>query len=386
MNIINNIYNKIKNYVGYNQNKQIEDKSLKTLDTFLPTNTISYYKPIELTQDKNKLPHNLFRIDVIKDVLKTDEVWKMGITGKGVTVAVIDTGIYPHPDVKNRIIEFIDFVNNKNGVENAYDDNGHGTHCAGLVGGDGTKANGNYKGPAYEANLIGIKVLDKQGSGSLSNIIRGIYWCIKNKDKYNIRVISMSLGATSVIKEQDDIIAKAVEDAEKAGITVVIAAGNSGPLKETIGTPGISEHAITVGAYDDKNTVDLSDDTPAFFTSKGPTPVDKKDKPDIAAPGVEIVSLRSPNSTIDKEPVIHYGDYYTLLSGTSMATPIVAGIVALMIQANPNLTPAQIKQIIKETAIPVKDASKYSVGAGLVNPVNAVKKALELKNQNTNFN
>ncbi|MCX7871432.1 MAG: S8 family peptidase [bacterium] len=305
----------------------------------------------------------------------------MGITGKGVTVAVIDTGIYPHPDVKDRIIEFVDFVNNKNGVENAYDDNGHGTHCAGLVCGNGSKANGNYKGPAFEANLIGIKVLDKQGSGSLSNIIRGIYWCIKNKDKYNIKVISMSLGATSAIKEQDDIIAKAVEDAEKAGITVVIAAGNSGPLKETIGTPGISEHAITVGAYDDKNTITLNDDTPAFFTSKGPTPVDKKDKPDISSPGVEVVSLRSPNSTIDKEPVIHYGDYYTLLSGTSMATPIVAGVVALILQANPNLTPAQIKQIIKETATPVKDASKYSVGAGLINPVEAVKKALELKNK-----
>ncbi len=380
MNIINNIYNKIKNYIGYSNNNTLKDKSEKINDLFLPNNTVSYYKPIELTNEKSKLPHNLFRIDVIKDVLKTDEVWKMGITGKGVTVAVIDTGIYPHPDVKDRIIEFIDFVNNKNGIENAYDDNGHGTHCAGLVAGDGSKANGNYKGPAFQANLIGVKVLDKQGMGSLSNIIRGIYWCIENKDKYNIKVISMSLGATSAIKEQDDIIAKAVEDAEKAGITVVIAAGNSGPLKETIGTPGISEHAITVGAYDDKNTITLDDDTPAFFTSKGPTPVDKKDKPDISSPGVEVVSLRSPNSTIDKEPVIHYGDYYTLLSGTSMATPIVAGVVALMIQANPNLDPAQIKQIIKETATPVKDASKYSVGTGLINPVQAVKKALEIKN------
>jgi serine protease AprX len=344
--------------------------------------TITYYKPIELTQEKNKLPHNLHRIDVIKEVLKTDEVWKMGITGKDVTVAVIDTGIYPHPDIKDRIIEFVDFVNNKNGVENAYDDNGHGTHCAGLVASDGSKANGNYKGPAYEANLIGIKVLDKMGSGSLSNIVKAIYWCIKNKDKYNIKVLSMSLGASSVIKEKDDIIAKAVEDATKAGLVVVIAAGNSGPLSETVGTPGISQAAITVGAYDDKNTPSLKDDTPAFFTSKGPTPVDKEDKPDIASPGVEVVSLRSPISTIDKEPVIHYGDYYLLLSGTSMATPIVAGIVALILQANPNLTPQEVKQIIMETATKVENASKYSVGAGLINPVEAVKKALSIKKQN----
>ncbi|MCS6955805.1 MAG: S8 family peptidase [Candidatus Calescibacterium sp.] len=349
-----------------------------TPDKFLP-NKVSYYKPIELTSQKNKLPHNLHRIDVVKDVLKTDEVWKMGITGKDITVAVIDTGIYPHPDVKNRLIEFIDFVNNKNGVENAYDDNGHGTHCAGLVGGDGTKANGNYKGPAYEANLIGIKVLDKMGSGSLSNIVKSIYWCIENKDKYNIKVLSMSLGADSVIKEKDDILAKAVEDATKAGLIVVIAAGNSGPLSETVGTPGISQYAITVGAYDDKNTISTDDDTPAFFTSKGPTPVDKAKKPDISSPGVEVVSLRSPNSTIDKSPVIHYGDYYTLLSGTSMATPIVAGVVALILQANPNLSPQQVKQIIMETATPVKGASHHSVGAGLINPVEAVKKAKEMK-------
>lgn len=351
----------------------------KIVDNFKP-DTVSYYKPIELTNQKSKLPHNVHRIDVIKEVLKTDEVWKMGITGKDITVAVIDTGIYPHPDVKNRIIEFVDFVNNKNGVENAYDDNGHGTHCAGLVAGDGTKANGNYKGPAYQADLIGIKVLDKMGSGSLSNIVKAIYWCIQNKDKYNIRVLSMSLGANSVIKEKDDLLAKAVEDATKAGLVVVIAAGNSGPLSETVGTPGISKDAITVGAYDDKNTPFVDDDTPAFFTSKGPTPVDKSKKPDISSPGVEVVSLRSPGSTIDKEPVIHYGDYYTLLSGTSMATPIVAGVTALILQANPNLTPQQVKEIIMETATPVKDASYYSVGKGLINPVAAVKKALELKN------
>lgn len=380
--IIDKIKYALHKYLGFSSKveKQTYLQNYLNDEKKLTTSQITYYKPIELTSQKNKLPHHLHRIDVVKEVLKADEVWKQGITGKGVTVAVIDTGIYPHPDVKNRIIEFVDFVNNKNGVENAYDDNGHGTHCAGLVAGDGTKAQGNYKGPAFEANLIGIKVLDKQGSGSLSNIIKAIYWAIQNKDKYNIKVLSMSLGASSVIKEKDDLIAKAVEDATKAGLVVVIAAGNSGPLSETIGTPGISQYAITVGAYDDKNTPSLEDDTPAFFTSKGPTPVDKYPKPDISSPGVEVVSLRSPNSTIDKEPVIKYGDYYWLLSGTSMATPIVAGVVALMLQANPNLTPQQVKDILKQTAIPVKGASYYSVGAGLVNPAEAVKKALELKN------
>ncbi|MDW8195321.1 MAG: S8 family peptidase [Candidatus Calescibacterium sp.] len=375
--LINRIVNSIYNLVNTKKTKNYGLEK-NTVDKFL-SNKVSYHIPIELTSQKNKLPHNLHRIDVIRELLKLDEVWNMGITGKGITIAVIDTGIYPHPDIKDRIIEFIDFVNNKNGVENSYDDNGHGTHCAGLVAGDGTKANGKYRGPAYEANLIGIKVLDKQGSGSLSNIVKAIYWSIQNKDKYNIKVISMSLGADSVIKEKDDILAKAVEDATRAGITVVVAAGNSGPLSETIGTPALSQHAITVGAYDDKNTIDTTDDTPAFFTSRGPTKVDKIKKPDISAPGVEVVSLRSPNSTIDKSPVIHYGDYYTLLSGTSMATPIVAGVVALLLQANPNLTPQQVKEIITTTAIPLKGASSYSVGAGLINPLEAVKKALELK-------
>ncbi len=372
---ISSLSTKLKN--TFSKSNQIDNFT----KTNLFTNQITYYKPIELTSQKSKLPHNTYRIDVIKEVLKTDQVWDMGITGKDVTVAVIDTGIYPHPDIKDRIIEFIDFVNNKNGVENAYDDNGHGTHCAGLVAGNGSKAEGNYKGPAFEANIIGIKVLDKNGSGSLSNIVKAIYWAIQNKEKYNIKVLSMSLGASSVIKEKDDLIAKAVEDATKAGLVVVVAAGNSGPLSETIGTPAISEYAITVGAYDDKNTVTLEDDTPAFFTSKGPTPVDKKIKPDISASGVEVVSLRSPLSTIDKEPIIHYGDYYWLLSGTSMATPIVAGVVALILQANPDLTPQQVKEIIMQTATKVKGASPYSVGSGLINPTEAVKKALSLKNQ-----
>ncbi|MEN3015097.1 MAG: S8 family peptidase [bacterium] len=345
----------------------------------LNNTTVKYHKPIEITEQRNKLPHHIKRIDVVTEVIDADEVWKMGITGKDVTVAVIDTGIYPHPDIKDRLIEFVDFVKGKNGVQNAYDDNGHGTHCAGLVAGNGSKANSKYKGPAFDANIIGIKVLDEMGGGRLSNIVKAIYWAIQNKQKYNIKVLSMSLGVDSVIKEKDDILAKAVEDATKAGIVVVVAAGNSGPLAKTIASPAISKYAITVGAYDDKNTPSKQDDTPAFFSSRGPTPVDKQKKPDISAPGVEVVSLRSPNSTIDKEPVIRYGDYYIMLSGTSMATPIVAGVVALMLQANPDLTPEQVKEIIKQTATPVKDAGEYSVGAGLINPLEAVKKALELK-------
>ena len=336
--------------------------------------------PIELRHPypKKHVPDGSKRIDSIKDVLHMDQVHEMGVTGKGVTVAVIDTGIYPHEDYVSRLIGWKDMVNDR---PEPYDDNGHGSHCAGLVAGEGTMAGGRFKGSAPEANLVGIKVLSGQGGGAMSDVIRGIEWAIENKERYNIRVLSMSLGAPSFQKAKYDLVAQAVEKAYDAGLVPVIAAGNSGPTLETIGSPGISDKALTVGAYDDKNTADLGDDTVAFFSSRGPTTRDRTVKPDIVSPGVNMVSTLSPKSMIDKENIPRYGDHYILLSGTSMATPVAAGIVACMLQANPGLTPAQTIDILKNTTLQVADTSPIVQGSGLINPVEAVKTALSMRNQ-----
>lgn len=341
----------------------------------------SIHRPIELTPMGYALPKPTERIDAIREVLTVQDCWDMGITGKDVTVAVIDTGVAHHPDLGDRLIEFKDFCNGRDGVENAYDDNGHGSHCAGLVAGDGTKAGGKFKGPAPEAKIVGVKVLGGGGGGSLSNIEQGIRWCIENKDRLNIKVLSMSLGANANLHEKHDVIAKAVNDAIEAGLVPIIAAGNSGPGINTIGTPAITKGAITVGAYDDKNTATHDDDTMAFFSSRGPTTRDGLVKPDIAAPGVNMVSLLSPDSELQDANVTKLPPYYVLLSGTSMATPAVAGCAALMLQANPDLTPAQIKEILVSTAEAMADTPGILGGAGLVDPAAAVRKALELKEQ-----
>lgn len=348
-----------------------------TVQSGILDNSVQWIPPMEVANRgyKKQVPDGTKRIDVLKDVLQLEKVHDMGITGKGVTVAVIDTGIYPHEDYKSRIIGWKDMVNDR---PNPYDDNGHGTHCAGLVLGDGHQAGGRFQGSAPEANLVGIKVLSGEGGGAMSDVIRGVEWAIENKEKYNIKVISMSLGAPSFQKEKYDLVSKAVAKAWDAGILPVIAAGNSGPFLETVGTPGNSAKALTIGAYDDKNTADLADDTMAFFSSRGPTTRDRTVKPDLASPGVQLVSTLSKNSTIDHANIPRYGDDYILLSGTSMATPVAAGIAALIYQAAPNLTPREVMDLMTSTARPISDTTPLAQGAGLVDPVAAVGRAIEM--------
>ncbi|MGY0693482.1 S8 family peptidase [Virgibacillus sp. FSP13] len=280
-------------------------------------------------------------LDVASPTINSDQLKKSGYTGKDVTIAVVDTGIYPHNDLEGRIIGFKDFVQNKS---EPYDDNGHGTHCAGDAASDGAASNGLYQGPASDASLVGVKVLNKMGSGSLSTVIAGIDWCIQNQSQYNINVLSLSLGSDAQESAEDDPVVKAVEEAWNNGIVVCVAAGNSGPSSETIASPGISPKVITVGAANDKNTADRSDDIVANFSSRGPT-IDGLMKPDLLTPGANIISLRSPRSYLDKTNAgARVDSNYFSLSGTSMATPICAGVVAQLLQNNSNLTPDQVKE------------------------------------------
>lgn len=274
------------------------------------------------------------------------------VTGQGVTIAIVDTGVSKHDDLKGRISGFVDFISHRT---QAYDDNGHGTHCAGIAAGNGRHSNGEYRGVAPEANIIGVKVLDHKGTGTIETIIQGIEWCItynQNNPNQPIHVISISLGihATKYQSELDDPIVKIVEEAWRAGITVVTAAGNSGPDPFTISSPGISEQIITVGALDSPFYRGHEEMNTASFSSRGPT-IYGKPKPDLLAPGVDLVSLRVPGSSIDRSQKNHrVGKHYTRMSGTSMSTPYCAGVCALLLQSNKLLAPDTIKNLLIEGA------------------------------------
>lgn len=278
---------------------------------------------------------------------------EIGITGEGVTVAVIDTGVAPHNDLvkpKNRIVGFKDFVGNRT---SPYDDNGHGTHVAGIIASNGYSSNGKYMGVAPNANILAVKALDQSGSGNTSDIVSAIEWVVKTKDQYNTKVINLSLGSPANNPINSDPLVRAVEAATKAGLTVVVAAGNSGPSARTILSPGNSPSVITVGAVDDKRTPDTRDDTVADFSSRGPTKEGLR-KPDVVAPGVSIMSLSNKSS-----------DGYVSSSGTSMATPLVSGSAALLYCKYKNLTPSQVKSMFINSCTDLKDKQENQ-GAGII--------------------
>ncbi len=264
------------------------------------------------------------------------------LKGRGVSVAVLDTGIYPHNDFvgrRNRLIQFKDFVNSK---EECYDDNGHGTHVAGILGGDGYESKGKYVGIAPECNIIGVKVLNEKGSGNISDVLAGIQWVIHNKNKLNIRVINLSVG-TDDIEGEDAALVRGVNAAWDAGLVVVAAAGNNGPKKGTITTPGISRKIITVGSSDDAETVDIFGDYITNYSGRGPTKACIK-KPDVVAPGSNITSCKA-DTTYAPSKRYYPSNYlgYICKSGTSMATPIVSGAIALLLSLKPQLTNKEIK-------------------------------------------
>lgn len=292
-----------------------------------------------------------------------------GLTGKGITIAVLDTGIHPHEDLTqpdNRIVGFVDLVGEK---ADPYDDQGHGTHCAGDAVGNGHQSEGLYAGAAPGANVVGVKVLDFSGGGRLSTVIRGIEWCIDKKAEYGIKVISLSLGSPAMESYRDDPLAQAAEKAWHEGIVVCAAAGNEGPSQGTISTPGNHPLIITVGAADDRNTVSREDDVKAPFSSLGPT-IDGLIKPDIYAPGTDIISLNAPGSELEKMLAeSRVGEHYIRMSGTSMATPFCAGVAALLLEANPYLSPNDIKSILMSTSSILGNEQ-----AGYID----VKKALQL--------
>ncbi|WDU83248.1 S8 family serine peptidase [Caloramator sp. Dgby_cultured_2] len=285
---------------------------------------------------------------------------KTSYSKNDVVIAIIDSGIYAnHVDLDGgKVIGWYDVIN---GRTTPYDDNGHGTHVASIAAGTG-EGNANYKGVAPGAALVGIKVLNSSGSGTTSGIISGINWMIQNKNTYNIRIGNMSLGAAGS-SDGTDSLSVAVNNAVNNGIIMVVAAGNEGPGTYTIGSPAAAANAITVGSvYDpgEKGWV-LSE-----FSNRGPT-ADGRIKPDITAPGSNITAAKAGTTSS-----------YVTYSGTSMATPFISGVIALMLDANYSLTDSQVKNILYSSSN-LKDfgpsGKDIDFGYGIALPYNCIKQA-----------
>lgn len=307
-------------------------------------------------------------LDMASPTVRAPRLWERGLTGKGIVVAVLDTGIYEHPDLSGRISGFKDFVRDR---KKAYDDNGHGTHVAGCIAANGSESGAKYKGSAPEANLVGVKVLNKAGSGSMSTVIEGVLWCIEQKELLKIKIINLSLGSEAYQSYREDPLCEAVQQAWLSGIVVCAAAGNSGPEKGTINSPGIAPLIITVGASNDRNIADPANNSVAGFSSRGPT-IDGLEKPDVLAPGVELVSLRSRRSLIDKtNKDARVNNWYFSLSGTSMATPVFAGVAAQLLQADSSCSPDQVKKMLIASATKIPGEDNNNQGGGIANAYKA---------------
>ena len=315
----------------------------------------------------------------------------LGYDGTGVGVAVIDSGVSEwHDDLSDpaggqRVDRFVDFVN---GRDTPYDDYGHGTHVAGIIAGNGHDSGGARSGIAPASRLVVLKVLDGAGHGRISDVIAALEYAINHRDALNIRVINLSV-ATGVFESYDsDLLTLAARQAVIAGMVVVTAAGNYGAGPDGrvryrgITAPGNAPWVLTVGASSHQGTIDRADDRVAGFSSRGPAAMTNNAKPDLLAPGVGIESLADPSSSLylsspsrlDGTVPTAYQPYLSL-SGTSMSAPVVSGTVALMLQANPLLTPNAVKAILQFTSLALPDVDPLTQGAGSLNAKGAVELA-----------
>jgi serine protease AprX len=270
--------------------------------------------------------------------------------GRGVGVALVDTGVADTPDLHgSRLVRSPDF----SGEEDAVDHYGHGTFMAGLIAGDGTASTGaqaRHFGVAPGATLVSVKVADADGSSTLSRVIAGIGWVVANRDAYNIGVLNLSFGLDAPLPYVVNPLDAASEAAWASGITVVASAGNNGD--EGVTSPGDDPYVITVGATDTMGTPATNDDAVATWSGRGRAHGHLK--PDVVAPGVSVVSLRAPGSTIDvQHPSGRVGDAYFRGTGTSMSTALVSGGVAVLLSHHGNATPDDVKGALVDSAVPL---------------------------------
>ena len=308
--------------------------------------------------------------------IRAERMWNAGWTGKGVGVAVLDTGIQgdlpdfrrSEADGNSRVVASA-VVNP--GAQNPGDSFGHGTHIAGLIAGNGFNRpsgdplQGRYAGVAPDADLISVKVSDESGAATLMDVIEGLQWVVDNKAAHNIRVANLSLKSSVAESYKTDPLDAAVEAAWFNGIVVVAAAGNMGDAPDAVSySPANDPYVITVGGVDDQGTKGIDDDQLAPWSSRGRTQ-DGFEKPDVIAPGAKLVSTMAPGAKYRELcPSCVVDDAYFRVGGTSMAAAVVSGLVAQLLQAHPNLTPNQVKAIVYKRSRPVK--SQVSSSGALV--------------------
>lgn len=350
----------------------------------------------------------------------------MKYTGKGVTIAFIDSGFYPHPDITkpvNRVLKYINMAEpEKDDFAVSQDSSWHGMQTSLSATGNGFLSNGLYRGIASDANLVLLKVTGKNGIETVT-IIKAIEWCIKHKEEYNIRIINISLGGDQASSFLENALDQAAEGAVQAGITVLVAAGNDGDGHNVIAPPASAPSVITVGGLDDKNKLDVNSYT--MYRSSYGTTLDGLLKPEVIAPGIWVAAPILPDTRLYKESeLLNYlkdasdedfmkslkenfsklglhesiltkdikeirksiknrianqkivGTYYQHVDGTSFSSPIVASVVAQMIEANPNLNPRRIKQILTQTTDKLFNVPIEKQGYGLIHARKAVKEAL----------
>lgn len=293
--------------------------------------------------------------------------WQAGLTGKGVKVAVLDTGIdATHPDLSDAVLEAQDFTGSESGTQDVF---GHGTHVASIVTGSGAASDGKYKGVAPDAGLLVGKVLGDDGWGFDSQIIAGMQWAAAE----GARVVNMSLG------KPDSPGVDPIEDAvdtltAQTGALFVVAAGNQPDCQGGVESPGSADAALAVGAVDGQDQM-------ADFSCAGPRAGDGAVKPDITAPGVGIVAARAAGAQIG-EPV---GDAYMRLSGTSMATPHAAGAAAILAQEHPDWRAGQLKAALMASAKPTPGVAETEQGAGRVDVAKAITQTLTSEPSSLSF-
>ena len=316
---------------------------------------------ISLDRPLSHLGSTTISFDVPAAAINASYAWNSGFIGKGIGVAIIDSGTQDTADLQNasgktRIVFQQSYITGNTSTVDKY---GHGIHVTGLIAGDGDKSAGQYEGVAPGVNVLNFRVLDDSGAGKDSYVIAAIQAAISLQKTYNIRVINLSLGRPVYESYTVDPLCQAVEQAWKAGIVVVVAAGNDGRDNSagtngygTIMAPGNDPYVITVGAMKQMGTPSRGDDLIASYSSKGPTAVDHIVKPDIVAPGNQVISLAGKSTTqlIHSFPQNQVTTDYFVLSGTSMATGVVSGAVADLLQANPLLTPDQVKAILMKSS------------------------------------